>query len=263
MNSTEVFAEFAAASGRDDIAATIRFLTGSSLRGTEISVGKQDTWRSRWSEVDYKEYVRFDAFMPRPDPYPSTDFDEIANTRISCRDFSRRQLHVSVIASAFRSVLADRSRRGSPSRGYPSAGGLYSPEAYLIAARVHGVRAGVYHYHPATRAFDVLGQDDPHVLKRLRGAIGQSIGTPAAYVIFSSKLSLLLDKYGLRGLRFAMIETGAAALALNYALAASGVSALWLGGFDDEIVASIVRVSLLHELECPMLVLAIGHPTQR
>ena len=91
----------------------------------------------------------------------------------------------------------------------------------------------------------------------------QPVGTPAAFVVESLRLPPLISKYGLRGLRFALLELGAAAVVVDLVATALGLSTLWLGGFVDEEIWKLLSISPLHELEVPFLVIALGHDLKK
>jgi nitroreductase len=55
------------------------------------------------------------------------------------------------------------------------------------------------------------------------------------------------------------MEIGAAAEALDLAATSRGLATLWLGGFTDEEIGDLLGVSPLHELEIPLLILALGY----
>ena len=63
--------------------------------------------------------------------------------------------------------------------------------------------------------------------------------------------------------KFAFSGSVAAAEALDLTATALGLATLWLGGFVDEDLWELLGISPLHEIEVPLLVLALGYPRPR
>jgi SagB-type dehydrogenase family enzyme len=173
--------------------------------------------------------------------------------------FGRRPVSLDLVAGILSFAHSDRAAFDYPSRAFPSAGGLYGTEAYLIAKRVDGLTPGVYHYSPQDHVLHVLSQQtDAHTVN-IEG-FNQHVGTPAAFFVESARLGPTINKYGLRGFRFALMEVGAAAEVLDLTATALGLATLWLGGFVDDDLWRSLGVSPVHDIEVPLLVVAIGYP---
>jgi SagB-type dehydrogenase family enzyme len=256
----DLFCEFAEGNNNPALAQAIKFLYQSRVirksRGEQQETGNSSS--GTWVEVDYKEYPRFPKVqLPDSSTKEFSLSTGLAN-RQSCRAFSRKSIDVSLLAEILRCVHADRSSSRYPSRAFPSAGGLYCAETYLIVRCVKNLTPGVYHYSPRFHSLHVI-PNRVHAWKQASTALAQNIGSPAAFVVESVRLGPLISKYGLRGVRFALMEIGAAAEALDLAATSRGLATLWLGGFTDEEIGDLLGVSPLHELEIPLLILALGY----
>lgn len=260
----DLFCDFARRHDRTAMAEAVNLIYRSRFVPSSFEDSQRDgaesRWNPAWSEVEYKEYPRFNALQL---PVPSDEQDvrrllRAETTRKSCRSFGPDAIQLKVLAAALFIAHADRKGFQYPSRAFPSAGGLYCVETYLVIRRVSGLANGVYHYAPQDHCLHVLRRG-PNAWKKMCIAIDQPIGEPAAFVVESVRLRPLLSKYGLRGFRFALMEAGAASEALDLAATSLGLASLWLGGFGDEDVWDIVGVSPLQEVEIPLLILALGH----
>lgn len=114
-------------------------------------------------------------------------------------------------------------------RAVPSAGGLYPLELYVVARRVAGLTAGVYHVDPCEPSLELLWPGP----QSLAGILLPPAPDPAALLVITSVFWRTRCKYGVRGYRFALLEAGHLGQALVLLGAARRLDALPLGGFFD------------------------------
>jgi len=114
----------------------------------------------------------------------------------------------------------------------PSGGAMYPLDVLVIAHRVTGLEPGGYHYDPIAHALRPRGELDP-------AAFHDSVGTgytppqPAVTLALVATFARSRAKYGLRGYRFALMESGHIAQAVLTVATALGLAALPWGGFAD------------------------------
>ena len=127
----------------------------------------------------------------------------------------------------------------------PSGGALYPLELYVLAHRVTGLPAGIYHLDPFDRALELLGEGPP----KLAGAFVDAAlaGNAAAVAVLTGVFYRSRCKYGLRGYRFALLEAGHLMQVLLLLATASGIDALPLGGFYDAALDRLVRANGVDE----------------
>jgi SagB-type dehydrogenase family enzyme len=129
-----------------------------------------------------------------------------------------------------------------PLRAAPSAGGLHSVDTYALAFNVSGLSPGVYHYVPSRHRVGLIralrGVDDiwPALPPGWHGE------TPAFAVVLVARVGRVQAKYGERGYRFVLLETGH--IAQNVLLGAVGLrlAATAVGGFFDDAMNSVIGV---------------------
>lgn len=108
-------------------------------------------------------------------------------------------------------------------------------DLYLAAHRVHGLESGLYMFHPLTRG-----------LRRLRAgsleAGSKDLLTPhpespgaAAHMILTFDFDPVLQRYGNRGYRMALVEAGAIAERIRLAAQSIELGAPLLRCSDDEM----------------------------
>ncbi len=102
---------------------------------------------------------------------PRNTFDQILDARASCRNFDAgTMLPLAQLSQVLERAFAERGRiRGADDfdvlkRTSPSGGALHPTECYLIARKVDGLAAGLYHYRPGEHALQALPLDEEQVL---------------------------------------------------------------------------------------------------
>lgn len=120
----------------------------------------------------------------------------------------------------------------------PSAGGLDAVSAFVLARAVEGPAAGVvarfdpaaHRLLPVTR---VPGDDELAAWCNLDPDVPSSL--PALVVVLVADLRPIRRKYGARGDRFALVETGCALQNLELRAAKDRLAAHQLGGLREEL----------------------------
>jgi SagB-type dehydrogenase family enzyme len=134
-----------------------------------------------------------------------------------------------------------------PLRAAPSAGGLHSIDTYAAAFNVSGLNTGVYYYVPTRHGLQFVralsGVEDlwPALPPGWHGE------TPALAVVLVARNGRVQAKYGERGYRFALLESGH--IAQNILLGATGLrlAATAVGGFFDDAMNSLIGVNSADE----------------
>ena len=200
--------------------------------------------------------------LPQPDPGLST----LLGRRPSQRFFSREPLSVDIIGSLLgASVLptAPEPNGVGPAallapRAYPSGGGLYPVELYLLPIRVDGLTPTVLRYTPHNHALTSAGQ-----LLDLDDVISwfpdQPVGEMAALILLTMDLSRpSLYRYGGKAYRLGLLEAGHLAQNLILVGSALDVGCLPMCGFDDEAVAAAAE--LVYPYQVVLYTVGVGRP---
>jgi SagB-type dehydrogenase family enzyme len=123
-------------------------------------------------------------------------------------------------------------------RAWPSAGGLYPLDAYVLATRVAGLAPAVYHYNPIAQQLEHLALGDPGDIAE-RAFFGQEMAREAAAtILLVAAFGRTISKYGERGYRLVLLDAGHAAQNLLLTAEQLELGAVAVGGFDDEAIAS-------------------------
>lgn len=141
-------------------------------------------------------------------------------------------------------------------RSYPSAGARYPLEIYIIPLRVEGLEGGVYHYNVKENSLEELYMQnmDGWILEATGGE--NWICDANFLVIITGVPDRSRIKYGERGFRYMLIETGH--LAQNICLLSDsfGLETCPIGGFIESKIISLLDIDNIKEY--PLYMLAIG-----
>ena len=205
-------------------------------------------------------------FATRPSPYKHvpTQFPRVGLpeprleggaglwTAISRRRSVRHYVHEPLEPAELGQILWATSGITHASPGYdfrsaPSAGALYPIETYVVANRVKGIDAGVYHYDPREHRLALLAPGEYG--EPLAGAaLGQRMCASAGAVVAWTAVAGRSEwKYGDRAHRYVYMDAGHLGAQFYLAAEALGLGACTIGAFYDDEVNEVLGVDGLEE----------------
>jgi SagB-type dehydrogenase family enzyme len=200
--------------------------------------------------------------VPLPDPTESPLTSLIAARR-SCRSFGSEPVTTMQLAALLEAAYGvtglvdwgDGLRAFT--RAVPSGGARYPLELYALCQRVKGVDAGIHHFNARDRTLYPI--QVPYSIVDLSSALLHQVYVreAAVLVMMAAVFPRVLNKYGARGYRYALIECGHAAQNLCLRAAELGLVTLCVGGFYDRAVNSILRLDPWKE--GTLYIVAVGH----
>ncbi|GEM_PF-135665 len=204
-----------------------------------------------------KEIVRSHLFVPptsdRAIALPAADFTRPSaslGTLISTRR-SRRSLADEPITLAELSTLLAhgygvtkvvQTPNGAMClRAVPSGGARFPLEIYFVARKVNGLTSGVYHYRPETHLVERLSSGDfTEDIERATYNQGSAVHA-AVTIVIAAVWHRSMEKYGDRGYRGILMETGAVMAHLYLATEALGLGGVAMEGVD-ELLEQVVGI---------------------
>lgn len=141
-------------------------------------------------------------------------------------------------------------------RTYPSAGGLYPVDFYLFAFDVEDLDAGIYHYSVAEhglRSLETVPEAELRERRLLEGDVQDTVGV---VVVLSGAFWRSKVKYGPRGYRYVLQESGHVAQNLLLVATALGLASVPVAAFHDENVNR--QVGLNGVDEAALYAVAVG-----
>jgi SagB-type dehydrogenase family enzyme len=178
-------------------------------------------------------------------PLPKPDEGQVAHlaaARHSCRAFADHAMDVrqlsNLLHAGYGAVGPDAMLDGQHvlRRMVPSAGGLYPLDIYLMVRNVTGLDRGLYHFDAMAGALHVLDRRDWTEEARAAFLTWEFAAKAPVVLCIGATFSRTQTKYGPRGYRFILIETGHVAQNICLAAEEFGLSQLCLGGFHDAVL---------------------------
>ncbi|MBX7246789.1 MAG: SagB/ThcOx family dehydrogenase [Candidatus Sumerlaeaceae bacterium] len=196
---------------------------------------------------------------------PKTSLFDALRSRRTIRRFSEASLSLDELKMLLTASFGQTGTLQHPSdpdltqplRAYPSGGALYPVEIYLANHRVDGLRAGIHHLNVVDNCLELVTEDAGRVEAAGQAILaGESDSKPALTFIFTILWKHVLTKYGERGYRIALLETGHVVQNLLLVAASMKLAALPIAGFDDRRIGT--ALDLKFGVEDVVYVAAVG-----
>ena len=151
-------------------------------------------------------------------------------------------------------VLSSLGLNDKGTKTYPSGGGLYPIETYVLARNIEGLDAGAYHYHTGSHSLEHLWPI-PEKLEMF-GVINAWAGNARALLIFTGTWYKSSYKYQDFSYLLGVLETGHAGQNAVLAAAALDIPACPLAGFNDDVIVKLLDLNPNNEQ--PVYCIALG-----
>ncbi|AKJ69461.1 hypothetical protein ABW99_15825 [Pandoraea thiooxydans] len=166
------------------------------------------------------------------------------------------------ILAAGQSITSDDGKRTAP-----SAHALYPLDLFVIVRRVQGLEPGFYAYAPASQQLLLTGKPlADGVLLSTSLANDEWLEDAAMVVVVGARLNEAIGQFaeqqpdGMRGARYVQFEAGACTQKMYLAVAAEGLGAVVVMGFDDDRLNEALG---LPRHTVPIALFCVGHPKER
>jgi SagB-type dehydrogenase family enzyme len=204
--------------------------------------------------------------LPAVTPAPEMDLGAAIARRVTGRAFDpRRPLAPAVLsrllalAGGFTRPLTDAPEPGFH-RAAPSAGATHPIDVFPIVLRVAGLLPGAYRYAPHDHSLEL----------RRQGRFGRALAAwtlhqpyvahAGAILVLVGDLDRIRPRYGERGYRYMLLETGHIAQNVCLVGTSSGVGVLPIGGFVDIAVNRLLGLDGVGQMA--LYLVAVGVPRQ-
>jgi SagB-type dehydrogenase family enzyme len=193
--------------------------------------------------------------LPEPRRQGTMSLEAALAARHSTRALTRDSLDLADVAQLL--WAAQGINRPDGHRTAPAAGGIYALELYIVAARVRGLPAGVYHYRQAGHILETVSAGD-----RLQAITDSAThqawqGDAAVAVVFASDYGRLGGRFRDRAERYVPMEVGFAAQNVYLEVAALGLGTTFAGSFQDSTMARLVGLAVNLR---PLGIMPVGRP---
>lgn len=189
-----------------------------------------------------KEYPRMEQIVLPPVDLLDMKLVDTLKQRRSSRDFT---LHTPVSVKQLGSLLGlslgkTASNRERP---YPSGGGLYPLETYVIVNSIQGLNRGVYHYEPQKHVLEYLWDLPAGIQIGSVIPAGPWVSFASCAIVFTCVWERSRKKYDDFSYLLSLIESGGAGQNIALVGTALGVGTCSVAGFDE--------VHMQHALDLP------------
>lgn len=219
-----------------------------------------DQFPKEWTAIDYKRYRRLNkVVLPQPNAlFPKgTSLHKALVERQSRRAFGVGTVPLDIISPLlhFSAGLKNRRNVQSPQRFYPSGGGRYPLELYLISINTE-LSKGVYHYNVKNHILEELLLLEKFNYHKY---FHQKWGKKASFIlIITAIFNRNVIKYSDRGYRHVLSETGHIAQNFYLNSVALNLNCSSIGGYKDDEVNKLLDID--GKSESVVYAMAFGQP---
>lgn len=221
-----------------------------------------EKWPVKWKKVHYKEYPRFESVYFNTGGFRKRDkFINTLLNRRSNRDFDKtKEVELNSLGEVLylsAGINSTNKETGLLLRAWPSAGARYPLDCYVLVNCVRGLKNNFsYHYNVKQNSLETL-----FVLKDAENFFVELTGqnwtkNASCIVVIASTFSRTEIKYGDRGYRYCLLDSGH--LAQNIVLTSTylGLKSCPIGGFSDKKINDLLDLD--GENEAALYLVAIG-----
>jgi SagB-type dehydrogenase family enzyme len=168
----------------------------------------------------------------------------------------KNSIDVARLATLLARAVGECEVDGVRRRVAPTGGNLGSIDAWIVARRLHGLNAGVYHYDAPRHRLEFvrnLPTDDA-----ICAALGGCDMAPDALVVGTGALSKCAQKYGPFTYRLVHLDSGVALTYLHTLARALGIPAAEYGACSEAALANLLGLSPNWETPLPVFAVGLG-----
>jgi SagB-type dehydrogenase family enzyme len=189
--------------------------------------------------------VAHEISLPRPAEEGKVSVEEAIKGRRTVRHFESKVLTLSQLGQVLWAGQGETEKAGLRRRAAPSGGALYPLDLYAVVGQggVQGLQSGIYRYLPESHSLREVSPGDKRQ-SVAKAAWGQAwMADAPAILVVTAQYRRITQKYGERGIRYALIEVGHVGENICLQAVALGLGAGLVGAFGDEKLRAL--------LECP------------
>jgi SagB-type dehydrogenase family enzyme len=253
------FLQLAAASA---LPCGARAESGEPASAYGVHRATRNTWHgpsgvgSLFSEqpLPYKPYPGMER-IALPSGAPVSRLSLADASRVDAASFAGEPIPLGVLARLLALTNGVTATVGDPPehlRTAPSAGALYAGEVYVVAERVDGLAPGVFYYAALEHALVPIRSGAQ--LTAVAAAVEEprTLAGAACAVVLTNVFARYAWRYGARGYRYALVDSGHIGENLRLAAAAAGLAHRGVLRFEDDALAALLGVDGREEAVCAL-----------
>lgn len=144
-------------------------------------------------------------------------------------------------------------------RAFPSAGGLYPFDIYLVAGNVTGLNAGIYGFQWRDHSLTLVKEGDFRAELTAAALRQRFVAQAAVSIVWVGDFARVRRRYGERGVdRYISMDVGGAGQNVHLQAEALGLGTVIVGAFHDAMVQDILGTELV-----PLYIMPVGQGGRR
>ena len=214
-----------------------------------VFAGQTKNMPDSWTKTYFKTYPRLNSIKLNP-KLLNNRLEIIMRKRRSIRKFTNKPIlkkDLGYLLYASSGLITSNNDINKTMRPYPSAGARYPLEIYPLIFNCRGIEKGLYHYNLKQNSLELLLKEDLRSwLFKVTGGEKWLQNSSVTFII-TGVLDRTRIKYGDRGYRYTLIETGH--LAQNVMLLATelGLGSCAIGGYIDNDIDILLDINIQKE----------------
>ncbi|MDP2585843.1 MAG: SagB/ThcOx family dehydrogenase [Candidatus Levybacteria bacterium] len=223
----------------------------------------ESSWPQTWKTIYTKGYPRLNSIKltKKFSSKIKTPFDQVLYERRSTRDYKSKLLTIKELSTLlyFTSGVKPliNNNWDSSKRFYPSGGGRFPLETYIVLYNNTELKAGIYHYNVRHHSLEILKEGN--YLKELQECLAPLWLPDANMAILNTAVfGRNQVKYGDRGYRFILNEAGHLAQNIYLIASALGLGCCALGGYIDSSINDLLDIDGINE--SAIYATVVGYP---
>jgi len=230
------------------------------IKGKTTPVG---SWPQSWKTIYTKGYPRLASIKLKKvfSPKMKTSFDQVLYKRKSIRDFKNKLLMTKELSTLLYFSGGVKSMVNNDwntsRRFYPSGGGRFPLEMYVVLYNNTELEKGIYHYNVKHHTLEILKKGD--YLKELQKGLDPPwLKDANMAILITSVFGRNQVKYGDRGYRLILVESGHLAQNIYLVAEALNLGCCALGGYIDFAINDLLDIDGVNE--SVVYALVVGFP---
>jgi len=214
-----------------------------------------------WCSVfDAAAWAEGEISLPKPTYVGKMSVEAALSAVKSVRTFTSAPVTIAQAAQilwAANGNLPVDAVSGATMKVFPSAGGLYPLEVFLVTGKdtVTGLPAGVFQYQPQTSSLQTIASGDNRTLLAHAALSQMWLARAPALVIIAAVFTRTTAKYGPQGFQYVFMEAGNANQNIYLQAASLGLNTGTVGAFQAAQVSGALK---LPANVTPLLIVAVG-----
>lgn len=199
-------------------------------------------------ESDEKVYFR-QQYTALPHPQlPTVSLITALQNRKSCSSFDRTPVSIQEVSNLLAVSLAkDIKNQGSKGYSFPSGGGFFPIETYLLIKNVKDLASGLYHYKSTNHSITFLDTFENGGDEVCNDFLPELAVQPAIFILMTMVKSRTMQKYGTLSYYLSLVESGHRGQNIYLAAAALGLGCRAFGYNDYDKLNQLLGVDGANE----------------